>query len=242
MTPAQLELLRDAFTAVQGISDDRGYNHWAGIHGLPLPMYCKHGDRLFLPWHRAYLYFFELALRDQAPDASVPWWDWTVPGPHRSGLPRAFALARVDGARNPLAGAPVPPNARQGGQPTRTSRRPRPPRELPSPRLIERLLSLSDFDDFSTQLENVHGGIHVWVGGTMSMVPWAAYDPIFWAHHTMIDRLWRIWQLRHPGSGPSRDLLDRALPPFDMTVRQTLDVTALGYDYAVTTAHAQGNR
>jgi len=30
-------------------------------------------------------------------------------------------------------------------------------------------------------------------------------------------------------------LLDQALPPFRMTVRQTLDVTALGYDYAEAT-------
>jgi Polyphenol oxidase middle domain len=30
-------------------------------------------------------------------------------------------------------------------------------------------------------------------------------------------------------------VLDDALPPFRMTVRETLDVTQLGYDYAETT-------
>ena len=32
------------------------------------------------------------------------------------------------------------------------------------------------------------------------------------------------------------------LPPFQMTVRDTLDMDTLGYDYAVTTAAAGGTR
>jgi tyrosinase len=70
----------------------------------------------------------------------------------------------------------------------------------------------------------------------MGQIPFAAFDPVFWGHHCMIDRVWRIWQLRHPGARPPRALLDEALPPFRMTVRQTLSVTALGYDYAVASA------
>ena len=35
-----------------------------------------------------------------------------------------------------------------------------------------------------------------------------------------------------------QSFLDRALPPFSMTVRQTLDVSRLGYDYASSTTHA----
>ena len=74
--------------------------------------------------------------------------------------------------------------------------------------------------------------MHVWVGGTMAEIPLAAYDPVFFAHHTMIDRVWRLWQLRHPTAGVPGDLLDEALPPFNITVAQTIDVTSLGYDYA----------
>ena len=59
-----------------------------------------------------------------------------------------------------------------------------------------------------------------------------AYDPLFFAHHTMIDRIWRLWQLRHPTAGVPSDLLDEALPPFNITVAQTIDVSGLGYDYA----------
>jgi hypothetical protein len=97
LTPGQLKTLRDSFAAVKAIADDRGYAHWAGIHGLPLPMYCTHGTRLFLAWHRAYLYFFELALRDQTPAAALIWWDWTSIISHTNGLPAAFKPARVSG-------------------------------------------------------------------------------------------------------------------------------------------------
>lgn len=66
----------------------------------------------------------------------------------------------------------------------------------------------------------------------MGIVPQAAYDPIFWTHHSMVDRIWYLWQLRHPDSSVPSILLNMALPPFPMTVADTLDVKALGYDYA----------
>jgi len=73
--------LREAFTATMAIGDERGYTYFAGLHGLPRPMECTvaHGRPFFLPWHRAYLYFFERALRDQVPDAMLTWWDWRTP-------------------------------------------------------------------------------------------------------------------------------------------------------------------
>jgi tyrosinase len=238
MTPAQLTSLRDAITAAQGISDDRGYQYWAGIHGLPLPMYCQHGTPLFLAWHRAYLYLFELALRDLVADVVLPWWDWTSD----RNVPSAYAEPQAGGASNPLHGSPIQPAARAQGVPDQTVRAPGergvPP--LPTSQHISQLLSLGDFTDFQTQLEDVHNAVHVWVGGTMSEIPVAAYDPLFWAHHTMIDRVWRLWQLAHPHGGPPPALLARALPPFGMTVAQTLDSSTLGYDYAAATAAVKG--
>jgi len=98
------------------------------------------------------------------------------------------------------------------------------------------VLDAPTFLDFSIRLENIHDDVHGWVGGSMSRVPIAAFDPVFWAHHAMIDRLWRLWQLRHPGAQPPFSLLDDALPPFRAVVQQTLDVPALGYDYASSTS------
>jgi tyrosinase len=227
----QLAALRRAYTASMALSDDRGFQHWAGLHGLPLPMYCQHHTPLFLPWHRAYLYFFELTLKDHEPTATLPWWDWTSAVSHRQGLPGAY----VTDGDNPLAGGPVNALAQQQGgegSPERTSRNPDDPARLPTARQVAGLLQLGDFLDFQQQLEQVHDYVHVWVGGTMAEIPFAAYDPIFFAHHVMIDRIWRLWQMRHPTAGVPSELLEEALPPFNVTVRQTLSVTTLGYDYA----------
>src|SRR6266540_6844968 len=109
LSAQQVQTLRQAFAAVQTIGDDRGYDHWAGIHGLPLPMYCQHGTRLFLPWHRAYLYFFELALRDQVREAALVWWDWTSVASHTTGLPAPYTDRRAGKQPNPLFSTVVPP-------------------------------------------------------------------------------------------------------------------------------------
>ena len=80
LSAAELDDLRGAFAAAYQVGDDRGYAFHAGVHGLPLPFYCEHGTPLFLPWHRAYLYFFELALNDvlrrgsDYQTASVSWY------------------------------------------------------------------------------------------------------------------------------------------------------------------------
>ena len=240
LTAKQLADLRAAFTAAQAISDDRGYQAQAGIHGLPLPVSCTHNSPLFLPCHRAYLYFFEKALQDRVKGVTLTWWNWTTH--HDEGLPKAFTRAKApDGSPNSLRSSPIQKSGRAGG-PARTFREPGQPGAppLPSPQRVERVLRRSDFMDFQSAVEDIHNGIHVWVGGTMGSVPTSAYDPIFWAHHTMIDRLWRLWQLRHPNGGPPASLLHRALPPFGMTVRDTLDTDALGYDYASNTAAAAG--
>ena len=247
LTAGQLALLREAFRALYGIDDDRGYAHHAGIHGLPLPIGCDnaHGTPYFLPWHRAYLYFFERALRDRVSDAMLTWWDWRTDQNRPARVPEPFANARVARRPNPLHSARVPrlalDQARRAGMtvPGRTRRQPGDSTLLPTPQEVRRVLELRDFLDFSSALEGLHDRVHVWTGGHMAMIPFAAFDPVFWAHHTMVDRLWRIWQLRHPGALPPRSILDEALPPFRMTVRQTLDVTALGYDYAVASASSQ---
>lgn len=239
MTAGQRSDFRRSIEEAQAIGDDRGYQYWAGIHGLPLPAYCTHNEELFLPWHRAYLYFFEKSLQDRVAGVTLPWWDWTN---HSEGVPNPYARKRVDRRKNPLYDSPIQPSGRPTPSETRTVRRPRDPDELPSTSEVDRVLSNPDFLTFQNQLENLHNGVHVWVGGSMGRVPTSAYDPLFWAHHCQIDRLWYLWQLRHPGAGVPGSMLDRALAPFPMTVRDTLDVTQLGYDYAATTAAARGTR
>jgi tyrosinase len=116
--------------------------------------------------------------------------------------------------------------------PDLTSRTPGELAPFPAPADVDRALNAPTFIDLSNFVEIVHDNVHVWVGGTMSEVPVAAFDPLFWAHHCMVDRLWYLWQLRHPGGDPPLSLQRRALPPFPMTVADTLSINALGYEYA----------
>ncbi|MGF1470179.1 MAG: tyrosinase family protein [Rubrobacteraceae bacterium] len=245
LSEPELTNFREAISRAKALSDERGYNYFAGVHGLPLPSHCEHGTLLFLPWHRAYLYFFELALQDQVQDVALPYWDWSADISHQEGLPAAYSDEQDDGGlENPLFSSTVewdqalidfvlqrlPGALTQDGQ---TLRDPDPPDELPRKDTIDSILDAPTFEDFSTRLENVHGDVHVWVGGAMSAVPTAGYDPIFFAHHSMIDRLWYLWQMRHTGMSLPPSLMQVALPPFPVTVAQTLNIETLGYEYAV---------
>ncbi|KAK6525138.1 hypothetical protein TWF694_005284 [Orbilia ellipsospora] len=105
-------------------------------------------------------------------------------------------------------------------------------------------------------IEGVHDTIHgtVGSGGHMGWIDVSSFDPIFWLHHTNIDRLFAIWQGINPSSyqlqgysmgtfalrqGTYEDL-NTALPPFrqtpnsyytSATVARTKD---FGYAYAET--------
>ena len=244
MTSDQLASFRQAVTASMGISDDRGYSAWAGIHGLPLPISCQHGNPLFLPWHRAYLYLFEKSLQDQVAGVTLPWWDWTSATSHTQGVPDSYTDTSTD---NPLQSATVAisasdieqlrteqPGAVSDGDNPVIVRDPDVPDALPQAATIDSILEAPTFEDFTGRLENVHDAVHVWVGGSMSIIDIAAFDPVFWAHHAMIDRLWYLWQMRQPNVSVPAPLLNSALDPFPLTVSQVLDISQLGYEYAVT--------
>ena len=245
MTTAQLRELRAAFAALQRIADDRGYGYFAGLHGLPLPPECRiaHGHPAFLPWHRAYLLRFEQALRDTGHDVALPWWDWTK----TREIPAAYREETADGSPNSLHSARVDDLAREQGQRSpeeetrwlasfeETVRQPkRPGTRLPTPAEIEYAIAeYRQYEQFRSEIEDYHGNVHVWVGGHMGNLPFASFDPIFWAHHCMIDRIWRVWQLRHPGASFPASLRDKTMIPFNLTAGEVLDPTALGYDYSL---------
>jgi tyrosinase len=249
--PDDLAAVRNAYSKMQAFtaSDNRGWMFWAGYHGQPQWQCWHHGKRgqgserpynLFLPWHRAYLLHFEHTIRDQDDAARLAWWDWTSDDSHQIGIPTSFADAEIGGARNPLRSGPVPPMSGDPGH--MTVRFPQPPDQLPTADQVSALLDLTSFVDFTFQLEDIHDQIHGWVGGQdpdnpdqggdMGVVAVAAYDPIFWAHHCMIDRIWYLWQLKQGLHNIPSDYLTRGLAPFSLTVEDVLDVNKLGYDYA----------
>ena len=62
----ELDGLRRAIKQAIVLNYKRGFDDFAGWHGVPLG-WCQHHDALFLPWHRAYLYWLELALQSEVP-------------------------------------------------------------------------------------------------------------------------------------------------------------------------------
>ena len=103
---------------------------------------------------------------------------------------------------------------------------------------------------FFGALENIHNLIHNFSGGAnpnykpgtnpsdrsnepqfgdMQSPGVTAYDPLFWGHHSNVDRLWSEWQTLHPGAGP--DNLSSVLPPFALNVQDTLNIANFGYEY-----------
>jgi tyrosinase len=231
---ANVAALQDAYDKMQAISasDNRSWVYWSEFHGFNR-YECWHDPRvgrdgqpynLFLPWHRAYLVFFDNAARDQNADAILPWWDWTSDTSHSGGIPAAY---RSGGAA--LETGPLP--AMNGASERRTRRNPSPPGELPTSDEVDGVLDLDDFRDFSNALQQIHNRVHGWVGGDMGVIATSAFDPVFWAHHCMIDRVWYLWQVRYGVNNIPSSYLDMALFP-GYTVRQVLDVRVLGYDYA----------
>jgi tyrosinase len=252
--------LRDAYGKMQKLSatDNRSWIFWADKHGFPV-FDCWHHFRegpadhrfpydLFLPWHRAYLVYWENVARDQNMDAIPPWWDWTSARSHAIGVPEAYTQQAVNGQPNPLFNGPTPD---MPDDPARRTRRfPGSPADLPAPSVIGNLLALNDYLDFSAQIQDVHDQIHGWTGGInpdnpqqggdMGNIATAAFDPIFWAHHCMIDRLWYLWQLRHGMNNIPPSYLSLKLVPFGFDVQGVLDIRTLGYGYATSAAAGPG--
>ncbi len=254
LTPNDLRRLRAATAGIMRLRDNRGYRKLAGLHGVP-EWQCWHHRHeggangppvreLFLPWHRAYLYSYEMALRDVDATVTLPFWDWT----HDPGLPPAFAdMKGADGTPNPLFQGHIDVPASQSDPARRgvTTREPHGP--LPTAQDVEAVLRIPSWSRFTMHLEaDLHDRVHGWVGGDMGEVAWAAYDPIFYSHHCQVDRLWWVWQKQHGLSTVSPDLLDLTLAPFQFTVRQVLSIADLRYDYVasetVVKRHAGGPR
>lgn len=242
-TAANTVLLMSAMEKIQSKLDNNSFNWVAGLHGRP-DWYCWHHQRnrrfpdtraqLFLPWHRAYLHQLEMMLQDSEESAALTYWDWTSD----KDIPESHSRQNVDSKPNPLyryrmrlAATEMQPAVNRY-----TVRRPGMNSfvRLPTRDEVVRLLDEQDWSRFSDALQGLHDNVHVWVGGDMGNPAFAGFDPVFYAHHCMIDRVWFLWQQRHGNGNMPPSLLDMKMEPFALTVRDVMDVQSLGYEYAAT--------
>ena len=196
-----IQTYREAVSAMRALpaSDPRNWRQQAEIH----LNFCPHGNWFFLPWHRAYLFYFEQICRELTgnDEFALPYWNWT----ENPRIPSMFW-----GASNSL-------NHPRGVTATDTAGN-----SMVGPATMERIMSQTNFFTFASgrlsaprvpgsrpnygELEGTpHNYIHGWIGrggsdmgGFMSPL-----DPVFWTHHNMIDCCWASWNVDRRNPNPS---------------------------------------
>ena len=160
----------------------------------------------FLPWHRMFTFFFEQIVREVSgrADFSLPYWDYTSSDPLKRGiLPIQFRLPN-DPVFNVLY-RPERLALANGGQRI-DKNQPTDQMDITATMATTNYSVVGEVQGFCRAIDSgVHGRIHVLVGNTKGMgaVPYAARDPLFWVHHSNIDRLWASWNANFGGVNPA---------------------------------------
>ena len=213
------------------IGNGSRYQDLANFHGGPPNICngycCPHGLPTFLPWHRLYM----AQMEDELGEA-LPYWDWTEDGE----IPDLW-----EGLRAPIKEGES--SSCGGGQfVTRHESIQLDLRYLK--RFSRDAFDREDFALFENTLGNgPHGSLHVDVKCDMFSVETAAYDTLFYLHHSYVDYQWAFWQelQRLRGhSDPKIPGFDRPLAPFDRT-RFNDNAKTLRHSRAQDTFDYQGN-
>lgn len=173
-----IAIYKDAVTKMQALpsSNPRSWAAQAAIHGTVSGgfNFCQHGTPHFFSWHRAYLFYFEKICQELTGEKhfGLPYWNWNQdPDMHP-----AFTAAGSP-LNHPRTNTSVLGNAAFSNTTMNT------------------IFSDGNFFTFSSQLEGTpHNTAHVIVGGDM-LTGGSPLDPVFWAHHCMVDYSWAKWNI-----------------------------------------------
>lgn len=185
--------------------------------------YYTHNSAPFLPWHRYFLHIYENALRTRCNYAgSLVYWDWTLDWEHLEHAPvfdsdpetgfgtdgeanGAITVGKtgrcvIDGAFSDIEASYYdvkhqPHCLSRGFRDDDGSLGIMDGRTI-SPESINEVLNLDAYEKFVKEMESrVHDTIPFGIGGDFETFT-APYDPLFYLHHTQLDRLWWLWQQR----------------------------------------------
>lgn len=194
LTQAELNAIKVGIIKMKALpyTDPTSWMYQANIHGtnmtdnLPSWNMCHRPgeENFFLAWHRMYVYFFERIVRAKSGRANltIPYWNY-------QNNPSIPAVCRDKSLGNPLYDATRTASMNNGAS-------------LPSSIMTAYVntLNIIPFYDFQNTLSSgPHGSVHTAVAGNMAVVTTAARDPLFWLHHSNIDRLWEVWRGRCGG-------------------------------------------
>lgn len=194
---------------------------------------CQHQTWFFLSWHRGYLAAFEAIVakvveEEGGPDNwALPYWNYSADATSKL-MPQPFCSD--DGGANPLwvqwgrtddgdmgfsdedvsidcLGSKFFAGTGSGGE-------------------VGFAGPISDFVHFgglvglpNGRIEDLpHNSVHSQIGGLMGNPNYAALDPIFWLHHSNIDRLWEVWRVAHPDLANPQDPRWRSDVQFELHV------------------------
>jgi tyrosinase len=227
----------------------------------------------FFSWHRQYLLEFENDLQTASKDNSItiPYWDWT----REASFPFTIDFLGSDGeqtdseAAGKVTDGPFahdgpnnwtinfkddpsdPPYLERGFGRINNAKK------LPTLEEVGISMQIANFDSPPWKLRsrgfrriveiNFHNLVHRWVNGNMVTMA-SPNDPVFWLHHSNVDRLWSIWQRNNPEVGwylPARgaplghnlydkmifDHMDRDLGFTPLTPADVINTVRLGYTY-----------
>lgn len=227
-----VEILRDLDE-----DDPRNWTNLVNIHGFPTAFnLCEHGNWLFLPWHRAYLYCFEEIVREVTGNEAfaLPYWNWI----ERPSLPALFRGDDDDPFvtpnRTPQSTADSSIVGREQIEPV-----------LSDPNFFRAIGGWADSEGETIRAGSggfeapAHDYIHIRVGGDMGRGN-APNDLSFWAHHSMMDRLWWEWNARgHPNPEDETWLdytfeehfVDRDGEFVDISVREIIGLPEQAFSY-----------
>ena len=187
-----------------------------------------HMNWTFLPWHRAFIYFHEKILASvlNKPDFRLPAWDWEK----NTAIPQFFldlglpTFLTGSFARNPDLGSTTEVNLCQ-----------------------VQAWFLNDAFVGTEKDCAAQSGVHEWVhvltvGGAMRKPVTAAADPVFYAHHSNVDRFWTLFQQQSGTGSLPKELVEKWKSQWfylhnenadlvRVEVRQLLSTDDLGYRY-----------
>ncbi|KGO55074.1 Tyrosinase [Penicillium expansum] len=218
----------------------------------------------FLPWHRYYVHVYEEALKQCGYEGSMAYWDWTLDARDPAHSTIWDAKVGVGGNGDPKYTNPVGKDEYEcvSDGPFRNLRPAylqddRIPHCLSrnfnngteyignmlaseyTPNVINKISKLRDYNSYRISLESgPHGAVHSAIGGDMSPAT-SPNDPIFFLHHTQIDRLWWLWQQEMPSNRTydysgirTQDNFDGKTPPA-ATLNDLLPMLGMAKDLPV---------
>jgi hypothetical protein len=193
MTTVELQTYKNALNRLKttGVIDRYADAHASVFSNV-------HMTEEFLPWHRWFILHFEKLMQGSgvagANKISLPYWDWTSDRALNSGLWTAFL-----GEYNISWGLNRQLGLTPGGS-------------LPTTVAVQDALNIIPFEPFWRFLEEQdHNVAHVWIGGVMNSGR-SPLDPVFYLHHSRVDKIWQDWfNLR---GGRVVSYADRTMPNF----------------------------